>query len=98
MKVTNSSGAATSSPAILTVVAKPIMLSATFDATSGSYAFSYVSLAGSTNRLWASTNLTATNFWKAIATNFMATNGTWQVTDPNAAKTNDVKFYRFSTP
>lgn len=98
MKVTNSSGAATSSPAWLTVVGKPILLSSAFDATSGSYTFSYVNLAGSTNRLWASTNLSSTNFWKAIATNFMATNGTWQVTDPNAAKTNAVKFYRFSTP
>ena len=98
MRVTNSLGAATSSPAILAVVAKPIMLSATFDSASGSYAFSYANLAGSTNRLWASTNLSSTNFWKAIATNFMATNGTWQVTDTNAAKTNAVKFYRFSTP
>lgn len=98
MKVTNSLGAATSTPALLTVVGRPILLSSAYDAASGSYAFTYVNLAGSTNRLWASTNLSSTNFWKAIATNFMATNGTWQVTDPNAAKTNAVKFYRFSTP
>ena len=98
LKVTNSFGAVTSPPAVLTVVGKPLLLSSAFDFVSGSYAFNYVHLAGSTNRLWASTNLTATNFWKAIATNFMATNGTWQVTDPNAAKTNAVKFYRFSTP
>lgn len=98
MKVTNSFGAVTSTPALLSVVGKPLLLSATFDSLSGSYAFNYVNLAGSTNRLWASTNLTATNFWKVIATNFMATNGTWQVTDPNATKTNAVKFYRFSTP
>ena len=98
MKVTNSFGAATSTPAVLTVVGKPLLLASAFDPASGSYAFNYANLAGSTNRLWASTNLSSTNFWKAIATNFMATNGTWQVTDTNAAKTNGVKFYRFSTP
>lgn len=98
MKVTNSFGAATSTPALLTIVGKPLLLSSAFDSASGSYAFTYASLAGSTNRLWASTNLSSTNFWNVIATNFMATNGTWQVTDTNAAKTNAVKFYRFSTP
>ncbi len=98
MKVTNSFGAATSTPALLTIVGKPLLLSSAFDSASGSYAFNYVNLAGSTNRLWTSTNLSSTNFWNVIATNFMATNGIWQVTDTNAAKTNAVKFYRFSTP
>ena len=70
--VTNNFGAVTSTPAVLTVVGKPLMLSNGFDRASGSYAFTYANLAGSTNRLWASTNLSSTNFWKAIATNFMA--------------------------
>jgi len=98
MKVTNSSGAATSSPAFLTVVSQPILLSSAFDAASGSYSFRFVNVAGSTNRLWATTNLADASAWQAIATNIMATNGTWQVTDPNAARTNDVRLYRFSTP
>jgi hypothetical protein len=98
MKVTNNYGSTTSSLAQLTVVGRPIMLSAKFDAASGSYAFGYVNFAGSTNRLWASTNLSATNFWRAIATNVMATNGLWFFTDTNTAKTNNVRFYRFSTP
>jgi len=75
-----------------------LMLSAKFDPASGSYAFSYVNLAGSTNRLWATTNLAAANFWRAIATNVMATNGIWFFTDTNSAKTNKLRFYQFSTP
>ena len=98
MKVTNSFGAATSSPAILTVVSKPIMLSSAFDAASGSYSFSFVNVAGSTNRLWATTNLADANAWRAIATNIMATNGSWQFTDSHTAQTNDIRLYRFSTP
>ena len=98
MRVTNTFGAATSTPALLTVVGQPLMLTASFDPVSGSYAFSYVNLAGSTNRLWASTNLAATNFWRAIATNVMATNALWFFTDVNTAATNAARFYRFSTP
>jgi hypothetical protein len=98
MRVTNSFGAATSTPALLTVVGQPLMLTASFDSTSGSYTFSYVNLAGSTNRLWASTNLAATNFWKVIATNTMTTNGVSFFTDVNTAATNAARFYRFSTP
>ena len=98
MVVTNSFGAATSSVAQLTVAGRPLMLSAKFDAASGSYTFGYVNLAGSTNRLWASTNLAATNFWRALATNVMAPNAPWFITDSNTAKTNKARFYRFSTP
>jgi uncharacterized repeat protein (TIGR03803 family) len=98
MKVTNGFGSVTSDVAQLTVVGQPLMLSAKFDPASGSYAFSYVNLAGSTNRLWATTNLAAANFWRAIATNVMATNGIWFFTDTNSAKTNKLRFYQFSTP
>ena len=98
MMAANSFGAATSSPALLTISAKPIMLSSAFDRASGSYWFSFVNLAGSTNRLWATTNLAAAGAWRAIATNVMATNGLWLITDTNTAKTNTVRFYRFSTP
>jgi len=98
MKVTNSVGAATSTPAILTVVGRPLLLSSTFDRVSGSFAFSYVNLAGSTNRLWATTNLIIPAAWRAIATNIMVTNGIWQVTDTNTARTNNLRLYRFSSP
>lgn len=98
MKVTSGAYSATSSPAQLTVIGRPIMVSANFDPASGSYAFSFVDLAGSTNRLLASTNLSSAIYWHAIATNVMATNALWFVTDTNSAKTNKARFYRFSTP
>jgi uncharacterized repeat protein (TIGR03803 family) len=98
MKVTNDFGAATSSPALLTIAAQPTLRSSTFDPASGSYTFSYQYLAGSTNRLWATTNLASAGAWQAIATNIMATNGTWNFTDANTAKTNALRLYRFSTP
>lgn len=98
LRVTNDFGAATSTPALLSITAQPTMLTASFDPTSGSYAFSYQFLGGSTNRLWASTNLADLTAWRAIATNIMVTNGIWQVTDSNASPAIPAKFYRFSSP
>lgn len=98
MIAANNYGAATSSPALLTVFGEPILLSSTFDPDNGSYSFAFVNLAGSTNRLWATTNLVDPSFWRAIATNVMATNGLWLYTDANTAQTNSERFYRFSTP
>ncbi len=98
MRVTNNFGAVTSSFALLTVSNQPILLSSAFDKLSGSYSFTFVNVAGSTNRLWATTNLAVTNIWRAIATNVMATNALWFFTDTNIAKTNAYRFYRFSTP
>ncbi len=98
MKVTDNFGSATSSLALLTVTGKPILLSSAFDRASGSYSFAFVNLAGSTNRLMATTNLASTNAWLAVVTNVMATNALWFFTDTNTAKTNAVRFYRFSSP
>ena len=98
MRVTNIYGAATSTPAVLTVVGKPLMLTSGIDPVSGKFAFSFVNLAGSTNRLWATTNLAIDSAWRAIATNVMATNGFWLFFDPNTVQTNGVRLYRFSTP
>ncbi|HTB82722.1 MAG TPA: immunoglobulin domain-containing protein [Candidatus Sulfotelmatobacter sp.] len=98
MVATNNFGAATSSPALLTLTGQATLLSSAFDPASGSYLFNYLNLAGSTNRLWATTNLGDPNAWQAIATNIMATNGTWNFIDPDTAKTNAERFYRFSTP
>jgi hypothetical protein len=74
------------------------MLSSIFDPVSGSYGFTYVNLAGSTNRLWATTNLALPSAWQVLATNYMATNGVWQITDTNSAQTNAMRFYQFSSP
>ncbi|HEX9048544.1 MAG TPA: immunoglobulin domain-containing protein, partial [Verrucomicrobiae bacterium] len=98
MKVANSSGAVTSSPAQLTVISRPAMLAATFDPNSGNYSFSCINVAGATNRLWASSNLASPNGWRPIVTNIMPTNGIWFFTDAHAAKTNAARFYRFSSP
>jgi len=98
MVATNSFGAATSSPALLALTGQAILLSSAFIPASGSYSFDYLNLAGSTNRLWATTNLAVPNDWQAIATNIMATNGTWNYIDVDTAKTNAERFYRFSTP
>lgn len=76
----------------------PTILSFTFNPTNGSTSFEVANAAGSTNRLWASTNLTSANFWQVIATNVMNASGLWFFTDTNAAKINNARFYRFSTP
>jgi hypothetical protein len=98
MVATNIFGSATSSPALLTLTGSAKLLSSAFDVASGSYSFNYLNLAGSTNRLWATTNLADANAWRVLATNVMATNGTWNYTDTNTAKTNALRLYRFSAP
>jgi uncharacterized repeat protein (TIGR03803 family) len=102
--ITNSYGSITSSFAILTVALAPVVpsipviLNYNFNPTNGSFSLAVSNTASSTNRLWASTNLISTNFWKVIATNVQAANGLWFFTDTNTAKTNAARFYRFSTP
>ncbi len=98
VRVTNTFGSTTSSYALLAVSNHLNLLAFSFNATNGSASLALANAANSTNRLWASTNLTATNFWQVIATNVMATNGLWFFTDTNIAKTNRTRFYRFSTP
>lgn len=97
----DSLGSVTSAPAVLTVIvpaSAPTILSFTLDPASGSASFEVANVAGSTNRLWASTNLASPDFWQVIATNVMDVSGLWFFTDTNTAKTNDARFYRFSTP
>jgi len=102
MIVSNAYGQATSSVASLTVVGTtnqpPKILNFGINPASGSFSLTATNSANSVNRLWATTNLAATNFWQVIATNVMAANGLWFFTDTNIAKTNNVRFYRFSTP
>jgi uncharacterized repeat protein (TIGR03803 family) len=96
MRVTNNYGATTSSYALLTVRTQLNFLSFNFSSASGSASFALANAVGSTNRLWASSNLARA--WFPIATNVLATNGLWFYTDPNTARTNAVRLYRFSTP
>ena len=96
MRVTNSYGSVTSSYARLTVSTQLNFLSFDFSPAEGSASFALANAVNSTNRLWASSNLAGA--WFAIATNVMATNGLWFYTDPNTARTNRVRLYRFSTP
>jgi len=98
MVASNTYGKATSSYAFLLLSNRPNLLSFVFNPSNGSFSFAYANTSKSTNRLWATTNLVATNFWRAIATNVMATNGLWFFTDTNTARTNNARFYRFSTP
>ena len=101
--LTNTYGRATSSPALLIVqtvapAGQPKFLNFSFIPASGSFALTLSNTASSANRLWASTNLTATNFWRVVASNVMAANGLWLFTDTNVASTNNVRFYRASCP
>jgi hypothetical protein len=98
VRVTNTFGAVTSTYALLTISNRPNLLSFTFTPADGSFSLAYANLVGSTNRLLASTNLASTNFWRAIATNIMATNGLWFFTDPGTARSNALRFYRFTSP
>ena len=96
--VTNAFGSATSRYALLRVSNQLNLLSFALSRASGSAVFVLANGPNSTNRLWASTNLTSSNYWQVIATNVMDTNGLWFFTDANTAKTNSLRFYRFSTP
>jgi uncharacterized repeat protein (TIGR03803 family) len=98
VRVTNTFGAVTSTYALLSISNRLNFLSFAFNPASGSASFAVANLARSTNRLWATTNLAAANAWRAIATNVMATNGLWFYTDTNAARSNALRFYRFSNP
>lgn len=97
MRVTNSYGAVTSSYALLSVSNGLNFLSFNFDPASGSASFALANAVSSTNRLWGSTNLGSAD-WFVVASNVMDANGLWFFTDTNSARTNALRFYRFSTP
>ena len=96
VRVANSFGTVTSSIAILSVSNIPNLLTYSFDGNSAS--FVYAEQPSSSSRLWATTNLTAPIPWTVIASTVIGANGLWFVTDTNAAQTNSIRFYRFSTP
>jgi hypothetical protein len=96
MRVTNSYGSVTSTYALLTVITQLNFLAFNLSRGNGSASFALANAVGSTNRLWASSNLARP--WLPIATNVMATNGLWFYSDTNSARSNNVRLYRLSTP
>ena len=91
--VTNLYGCATSSPAVLTVELVPYLCGLA-NAGGGAVTLSLASIPGSTNRLWASTDLVQ---WQVVATNIADSNGFFQITDTNAVGQSRL-FYRLSFP
>ena len=92
--VTNLYGSATSSAA-LTVLLQPYEYG--INVSNKAMVLKLASAPGSTNRLWAATNLNSPITWLAIATNVAGSNGLYQVTDTNTSG-KAMKFYRVSTP
>ena len=91
--VTNLYGSATSTPAMLTVQLIPNICCIS-NCGGGMMTLYLASVPGSTNRLWAGTNLSQ---WQVIATNTTDANGFFQITDTNAIGCSTM-FYRLSSP
>jgi uncharacterized repeat protein (TIGR03803 family) len=93
--VTNAWGSVTSSAVSLTLPLPP-KISAISSLNGGNCTLILQSQPNSTNRLWATTNITI-NQWQVIATNVTDSNGLAQYLDTNTAGTPQ-KFYRLSNP
>jgi Immunoglobulin I-set domain len=93
--VTNSYGSATSTVATLTVLLEPNLYNLSNNIAGGSTTVYLASFPGSTNRLWATTNLSLP--FSVIATNVADSNGLFQFLDPTTAGIK-AKFYRLSVP
>jgi hypothetical protein len=95
MIVTNAYGSATSIVATLTVLIEPNPYAVSNSSDGSSTTVFLASIPGSTNRLWATTNLRLP--FSVIATNVADPDGLFQFIDLNTAGIN-AKFYRLSTP
>lgn len=93
--ITNTYGSVTSSVATLTVV--PHLVTSINRNTNRAMTLNFATLPGSTNRIWAATNLAPPVVWQVISTNIANTNGLWQFIDTNAIGY-PTRYYRFSTP
>jgi uncharacterized repeat protein (TIGR03803 family) len=98
LRAVNSYGAVTSRFALLVVSNQLRLLNFSFDAAAGSPSFALANLIGSTNRLWATTNLADAAAWQVVGSNVMDPNGLWFYTETNSARTNAIRLYRFSSP
>lgn len=95
--ITNFYGSVTSSPAALIVQMVPTILMLSNNADGATILY-LASFPGSTNRLWATTNLSLPMAqWQVVATNSADSNGFLQITDTNAIG-QSMMFYRLSMP
>jgi uncharacterized repeat protein (TIGR03803 family) len=95
--VTSPYGSATSDVASLTVLLRPNFYGIS-NSASGTTTLLLASTPGSTNRLWATTNLSLPfSQWQPIATNTADTTGLFQFIDTNTDGT-PAKFYILSSP
>jgi hypothetical protein len=95
--ITNIFGAATSSVAALTVSPQPNVYAFSKGAADSPAVLHLASLPKSTNRLWATTNLSLPIAqWQIITTNVADTSGLFQFIDTNTAG-RKTKFYRLSS-
>jgi uncharacterized repeat protein (TIGR03803 family) len=95
--VTNDYGSATSAVATLNVLLQPNPYGIS-NRADGSKTLYLASIPGSTNHLWATTNLTLPLAqWQVIATNIAPASGFFQFTDTNTSGLK-ARFYRLSTP
>jgi sugar lactone lactonase YvrE len=96
LMVSDSSGSVTSSVAVLVVASTPLIYQAE-RGSNGSLVACFVSPPGSTNVVFAATNLTPPVDWLPLGTNLAGANGDWQFTDTNTAG-HRARFYRSLTP
>src|SRR6185503_14608436 len=94
LMVSNTYGSVTSQVVSLTVPLPKI--SAIASRSGGNYTLYLASAPNSTNRLWATTNVSL-HQWQVIATNITDSNGLAQFIDTNTAGMPQ-KFYRLSYP
>jgi hypothetical protein len=90
-------GTALSDPTTLTVVLIPPAISNVVPQPDGSMTLNLTGTPYSTNRLWATADLTPPVVWSPVSTNVASPAGTWQVTDPGVAGWTN-RFYRTSMP
>jgi hypothetical protein len=88
---------ALSDPATLTVDLIPPAISSVLPQPDGSVTLNLTGTPYSTNRLWATADLTPPVVWSPVSTNVASSAGTWQVTDTTAVGWTN-RFYRTSMP
>jgi uncharacterized repeat protein (TIGR03803 family) len=94
--VSNAWGSATSTVALLTVEAPPVISSVILSAN-GNVILDCQGQTNVTSRLWATTNLAVQTDWTPIFTNSVTSpSGAWQFTDTN--RLYQQRYYRLSTP
>lgn len=81
----------------LVVTTPTVAISSVVRNPNGSVTLQAFGMNGLMHRVWATANLSAPTSWLPIATNLAAADGSWQISDPNAAGYPS-RFYRASLP